>query len=113
MVKTLVEHLRTKGFTSIKADIPDFVQPAKITWKATGKGHIPDVSALLSGVEHIFEVEEADGLRLQHTADQFKLFGAYARQMNARFVVLVPGTTREAAQIVLRSAGATAEIWTI
>jgi Holliday junction resolvase len=113
MVQRLIEHLKQKGVSQLRADLPGYEQPQKITWTQTGKGHIPDVSAYHANVMYIFEVEDSESIYLDHTADQFRLFGAFARQHKARFIVVVPQISVPVAQQVLEKVGATAAVWHI
>jgi hypothetical protein len=65
-------------------------------------GHIPDVSGYVYGVLCIYEVEDEQSIGLQHTADQFALFGAFAAQKHALFAVAVPKSIRATAAGVLK-----------
>lgn len=81
----------------------------KITWAATGKGQIPDVTAQ-SGNLFIFEVEPADSISNTHTADQWKLFAEYANQHGAEFWVLLPNGSNSDARSRLNQLGIQAKI---
>jgi hypothetical protein len=98
MVSAVARHLAGQKFTGIRADIPHCLTPSKITWKDTGDGHVPDVTGRDPGGHfHIFEVETEDTIRHPHSASQWRLFSAYARQFGASFYVVVPEGLGEAA----------------
>lgn len=112
MVKVVADYLAAKHFREVHADLPGYVQPNRITWTQTGQGHIPDVTA--TGNElNVFEVETADSVWDQHTADQWTLFAAFASQHGAVFWVVVPIGSAAAAQQRLRDLRLTAEVWEI
>jgi hypothetical protein len=102
IVLAVAKHLTGQNFTEIKADVPNFVSPLKVTWKDTGDGHIPDLTGRdPSGHLYVFEVETEDTIRHSHSASQWKLFSAYARQFDASFYVVVPGGCGRAAKAEL------------
>ena len=110
MVKDAVNFLKSKGYGEIKADISGYIQPDKITWTETGRGHIPDVTAG-NGQLNLFEVETADSISHTHTADQWKLFVAFAKQHGAEFWVVVPVGYESIANARLFQLGIQAKIW--
>jgi hypothetical protein len=112
MVKYTANYLVNNGYRDIKADLYGFAPPAKITWQQTGTGHIPDVTAR-NGQLNIFEVETDDSIFDQHTADQWKLFAAYAHQKGAKFWVVVPIHYEADAQSRISQLGIQADIWGI
>ena len=93
MVTNVANYLDSNGYRDIKADLHGFSWPERITWKSTGNGHIPDVSAW-NNLQNIFEVETDDSIFDEHTEDQWKLFAAYAQEHKAKF-----SATREIANI--------------
>jgi len=48
MVKKGTIWLKDNSYSDIKADVTGYISPTKITWKSTGKGHIPDITAISS-----------------------------------------------------------------
>jgi hypothetical protein len=76
----------------IKADLSWYpFKPERICWAASGEGYVPDVTATnLTGDRVIYEVETAETIGVGHTREQCRLFGAYAQQHGARFVLVVP-----------------------
>lgn len=110
MVLAAARHLVAKGFRDVKADVAGFTQPAKIGWSGTARGHIPDVTGWGSEF-NVFEVETADSINQEHTADQWSLFAAYAGQHGAVFWVVVPFGSAAAASQRLKDLGLTAKVW--
>ena len=97
MVKQGADHLVQKNYRNVKADFQNWDKPGKITWQNTGEGHIPD----LTGEDNpgiIVEVETSDSISHEHTADQWALFSAYARQYQKEFWVLIPFASKSAAE---------------
>jgi hypothetical protein len=111
LVQWLVTQLHAKGYSNIKADLPGWAQPPKITWTSTGEGHIPDASAHAGGRECIFEVETEDTISIEHTKSQLTLFDAYAKQHSAALVVVVPNGSEGDAQRQLATWGLNATVW--
>jgi len=112
MIESVVDYLVLKGFRNIKADLSRYTQPTKITWSATGKGHIPDLTAQ-NGKLLIFEVETSDSISHTHTADQWKLFATYANQHGADFWVVVPDGSDSVARSRLNQLGIQAKVWAL
>ncbi len=110
LINWAVNYLTAKNFVNIKADISGFVQPNKITWTQTGKGHIPDITAQ-GTMEHVFEAETPESIFDQHTEDQWTLFDAYSRQHGAEFWVIVPTGSESSAQTRLNQLGIKAKVW--
>jgi hypothetical protein len=112
MVKHVAKYLMARNFKEVKADIPGFYKPEEITWKDTGKGHIPDVTAH-GNKRCLFEVETSDSIFGQHTEDQWRLFAAYAKEQNAKFWVVVSHGLAPAANKRLEQLGIQAEVWQV
>jgi hypothetical protein len=110
IVKDAADYLNMKGYVDIKVDLTGYTQPTKITWTATGSGHIPDVTAR-NGHLYIFEVETDDSISHTHTEDQWKLFAAYANQHGAEFWVVVPGVSEVSARRRLNELNISAKVW--
>ena len=104
--------VRSQGFRYIKADLPGYNQPEKITWKRTGRGHITDLSAQ-NGNLKIFEVETADSIWDSHTEDQWRLFSYFAAQHGAEFWVIVPTGYDSDANSRLVQLNIQAKVWEI
>lgn len=113
MVGTLANHLSGEAYKEIKADHISHTRPDIITWKNTGKGHIPDVTATKDGKQYLFEVETCDSINEQHTEDQWTLFSANAKQYGKIFIVVVPKSCEQDANNRVKSLGVTASVWTI
>jgi hypothetical protein len=108
MVKAVAVHLENEGYGNVMADVRGYDTPTKIVWKQSNSGHIPDATA--DGV--LVEVETADSIDDDHTADQWTLFGAYAAEHDQTFVVVVPAGSQVAANRRLRELDVSAEVWT-
>jgi hypothetical protein len=114
MVKSIANYLSSKGFSAIKADLPDQSQPDLIYWEKTKKGHVPDVTATLNNQNYIFEVETDDSVNDEHTEDQWTLFAANAKQYSKQFIVVVPkGSETKAHQRLEELKISANDIWTV
>ena len=110
MVRSAVAFLASEKFRNIRADLPDSLSPTLITWKLTGKGHLPDISAENGGF-NLFEVETADSIGDGHTEDQWKLFAAHAENTGGKFWVVVPKASESAAVKRVEQLGIKATVW--
>lgn len=113
MVRNAVNFLRNNGYTNIKAHLSGFDTPSLIRWEGQYNGHIPDVEAYGNGRLSLFEVETADTIDDQHTANQWKLFAAHAKNNNGEFWVIVPRGKKYAAEQRIINLGIAAKVWEI
>ena len=90
MVLEIVLHLNKHGYADIKADVSGYDTPDKITWKSTGEGHVPDITADKYDIKRIFEIETEDTIDDPHTEDQWQLFATHAKKIGGLFIVVVP-----------------------
>jgi len=86
LVHRTAEALSYNGNSDIHADVPGYITPARIFWRRTNEGHVPDVTA----GRFIIEVETERSLDLEHTRSQCELFSAFAQEHDRTFVVVVP-----------------------
>lgn len=112
IVKALAEHLIAHNCSNVRADIEGYLSPLKISWIATGNGHIPDVTTG-NGKPQIFEVETENSIVDNHTEDQWKLFSAHANNTNGVFTVVVPVGCSQAAKARLVQLNLKAEVWEV
>jgi len=110
LVKTVANYLISQNFTDVKADIEGYLQPSKITWTATGEGHIPDVSAIINNTQHIYEIETEETISIEHTKNQFVLFSEFAKGHKAVFHIVVPADCKNDAVAQANEWGITAEV---
>jgi len=97
MIKLTISHFKSMGYRNIKAHIPGWDTPMKLTWEETGQSHIPDVTG--DGSPNvIIEVETVDTIDDEHTKDQWTSFAAYAKQQGEEFWVAVPEGSEQAAE---------------
>ena len=113
MVRTVYDHLISRGYGDVHADLKGLSQPGLIYWETTGSGHIPDLTAKENGTGLLFEIETDDSIFDQHTEDQWRLFAANAKQYSKIFRVVVPKGAEASAQSRLSELGINADVWTI
>src|SRR5512143_3682399 len=89
MIRQLAEHLISKKFRDVRADLPDFPhRPARIAMRKSQASLVPDVTA--NGIQMVlFEVETDDSIHDPHTKEQWELFASYADRHMADFWVVV------------------------
>src|SRR5690349_21011789 len=89
MVRSLVLDLQKKGFRNIHADLNGLAKPSRVDGAPEDEMYVPDVIG--DGRElNVFEVETADTIYDDHTADQWKSFSDFAKERNGKFWVVVP-----------------------
>ncbi|HEX8961296.1 MAG TPA: hypothetical protein VF775_06960 [Geobacteraceae bacterium] len=110
MIRQLAEHLASKKFRDVRADLPDFPdKPVRITTRSSSSGQIPDVTA--NGIQMVlFEVETDDSIHDPHTKKQWKLFASYADRHMADFWVVVPKAQRDEARKRVEMLGVNAKV---
>lgn len=113
MVRNVYNHLLSKGYSDVRADLGGLPQPTRIYWEATGEGHIPDLTGNKNGTNCLFEVETEDSIFDQHTEDQWNLFSASAKHHGKAFIVVVPKVSKASAQLRLNQLGIQANVWTV
>ncbi len=112
MIRDVVNFLRERGYRDIRADLPEQERPEEIVWRKTGKGQIPDVTAV-GATPIVVEVETKDSLEDPHLADQWKLFAEHAKQSRGEFFVVVPKGLMDAAWRNLKLLGLDGNVWEI
>ncbi len=110
MVRQLAEHLASKKFRDVRADLPEFPdKPPLITRRNSSAGQIPDVTA--NGIQMVlFEVETDDSIHDPHTKEQWKLFASYANSHMADFWVVAPKGKKDEAQKRVEMLGVNAKV---
>jgi hypothetical protein len=111
LVQWLGDLLVRRMAVDIRVDLPGRTRPEEIRYRGDAHGHIPDASCRMGGHRYVFEVETDDTITIKHTADQWRLFHAWARLNNATFVVVVPDGFQEAALRQLNDLQLVAEVW--
>ena len=99
MVKQVADFFIKEKYPNVKADLTGYTQPDVLKWKGETSGHIPDVTTEENKkFSIIIEVETDDSINDQHTADQWKLFAAYANRDKAKFMIVVPNGSENKAE---------------
>ena len=99
MVKQVADLFIQEKYPNVKADLTGYTQPRILKWKGQTTGHIPDVTSEQNNIfKVIVEVETDDSINDQHTADQWKLFSAYAVRDKAKFLIVVPKGSEQKAE---------------
>lgn len=112
MIRDVVAFLQEKGYTEIRADLPDFQRPEEVVWRTSGRGQVPDVSAR-SDRFIVVEVETEDTIDEPHSAEQWRLFSEHARENRGEFFVVVPKGCLQDAWRRLKVLSLEANVWEI
>lgn len=110
MVSNCAKWLNENGHFDVRADLVEYASiPGEINWTGNSEGHIPDITTN----SKIFEIETADSISDDHTADQWALFAAYAEQTKKEFWVVVPMGNLTKAEERLKGLRISAKIWEV
>ena len=91
LIQMMASYFQSQGFTDVRADLPGYTQPETI--RGTKEDHRPDITCRGNDAERtviILEAETASTVSDGHTASQWTLFSAAARQWGGEFHVVVP-----------------------
>lgn len=113
IVLFVARELEKDRFKDVKADVPDFPEPEAIQLDHAGIGHLPDVTAVRSGLLHIYEVETPDTVSINHTQEQWKIFATYAKEHGAKFTIVVPRGTEARVKALLPEMDIRASVWPV
>ncbi len=105
LVRSLVKHYSSLGYKGIRADIPGSTEtPTSVYWKSKPENkYIPDITCFKNDPANtavITEAETCETLRNPHTAEQWKLFAAHAKNVKGEFHVITPKICAEVAKAV-------------
>lgn len=106
MLDSLVHSLGKSDFSNVKAKMDGLMTPEPIY------GSRPDVTAWKDR-EYIFDLETEVSVKRAHCGVKWRDFGAYARDYDARFFVVVPEVSALIARIRLALLDIDAEVLTI
>ena len=101
IVKKTADALIKEGYQNVKADIPGYKRPGKITRTVTQKGFKPDVTCR-DEKEIIIEIETGDFVKAKHTTEQWPLFSLYCSENNAEFLIIVSEGLKDKAEIKMK-----------
>ncbi len=111
LIIMMARHFASQGYRNIRADIPGMVTPEVIL--GTKQNHVPDLTADKNGTGIILEAETANTISDGHTASQWSLFSAAAKNAGGEFHVVIPKGYRNSAEQRLADLGLRADkIWT-
>ncbi len=95
LVETLVNALAfSKCFSDIRADLPGYDQPERISLEKRGIGFKPDVTAVSTQL-NIFEIETSTSLNDSKTDEKWRILAAYLLQKSGKFWAVVPSPLRQ------------------
>lgn len=84
-----VKSLSERGYKDIKADGPDYEQPAKLSAAGEGNSYVPDITAKWSGRKVYVEIARKTEDE-QKLVTKWKLLETLAKMKDGIFKVMVP-----------------------
>lgn len=109
IINIVVNHLKSRNFENIKANIDKYEKPEKISWE-NGNSYIPDITGEENSILNIWDVETEDSLIDEHSEDKWKAFASHASQKRSEFHIVVPKDKGHNVQKRLRDIGIVAFI---
>lgn len=85
-----VRLLEKRGYSDIKAELPDYESPTSFTEKSSDKSFTPDLTGTKDLGKDYFQVVEGDKKNIQDVVSKWKLFSNLAKIKNGQFYLLVP-----------------------
>ncbi len=89
-LKQAIQLLEKKGYSDIKAELPEYESPTSFTEKTSDKSYTPDLTGKKDAGKDYFQVVEGDKKNIQDVVSKWKLFSNLARIKNGNFYLLVP-----------------------
>ena len=109
IINIVINHLKSRKFKNIKANIDEYDKPEKISWE-NGNSYIPDVTGEENSILNIWDVETEDSLNDKQSENKWKTFAAHASQKRSEFHIVVPKDKGHNVQKRLRDIGIVAFI---
>lgn len=89
-LKQAIQLLEKKGYSDIKAELPEYESPTSFTEKTSDKSFTPDLTGTKDAGKDYFQVVEGDKKNIQDVVSKWKLFSNLAKIKNGSFYLLVP-----------------------
>jgi len=89
-LKQAIQLLEKRGYSDIKAELPEYESPTSFTEKTSDKSFTPDLTGTKDSGKDYFQVVEGDKKNIQDVVSKWKLFSNLAKIKNGSFYLLVP-----------------------
>lgn len=89
-IKQAIQLLEKRGYSDIKAELPEYESPTSFTEKTSDKSYTPDLTGTKDAGKDYFQVVEGDKKNIQDVVSKWKLFSNLAKIKNGNFYLLVP-----------------------
>ena len=89
VAKAVIEEIKkNNGNSAIETRwVKSFYHPAKLVWKSSQSGYIPDIKVSSpEGNSDIYEIELSEN----YNEEKWRLFALYAKKLRGRFILIVP-----------------------
>jgi hypothetical protein len=90
MVTSVADYLQGHGYDSIRADVPAYEKPARLTRQGEDSGYVPDLTARKDGGKYYFEIVTENKDENTELAGKWRLFSTLAEHRNGELILLVP-----------------------
>lgn len=112
MVSSVADYLQGHGYENVKADVPPYEKPARLTRQGASEdsGYVPDLTARKDGGKHYFEIVTETKDQNVELAGKWRLFSTLAEHRNGEFTILVPRGKMKFTHQVLNENGIKANV---
>ena len=100
IVHSVVTHLRQQGFSTVKANNPEYTMPGKVKWDDHDEGVIPDIVGEHGNVVYVFEIVNTNQLQPEAVGNRWRLLSVHAKRFNGELYLVTPERSTETVQKV-------------
>lgn len=98
IVHSVVTHLRQQGFSTVRANNPEYMTPVTVKWDDHDEGVVPDIVGEHGDVVYVFEIVNTNQLRPEAVSNRWRLLSVHARRMNGELYLVTPERSTETVQ---------------
>lgn|SRR5690606_6177804 len=98
IVHSVVTHLRQQGFSTVKANNPDYTKPGTVKWDDHDEGVIPDIVGEHGDVVYVFEIVNINQLQPEAVSNRWRLLSVHAKRLNGELYLVTPERSTETVQ---------------
>lgn len=98
IVHSVVTHLMEQGFSSVKANSPNYTRPGRIKWDDQDEGVVPDIVGELKNSVYVFEIVNENQLQPEAVGNRWRLLSVHARRLKGVLYLVTPEHATETVQ---------------
>lgn len=88
-LREVVSSLETKGYETIRAELPDYAPPTGLVSRQDDTVYVPDITAIRHGSKYYFEIARKTD-QVAKLVGKWKLLAKLAALKNGDFAIFVP-----------------------